>query len=250
MNSIKLSGLADKLNQQMASLAPQERLTALRQALPGRVVFTTSFGIEDQVITQLIASAGLDVAFATLDTGRLFPQTYTVWQETEARYGMRIEPFYPDARATEDLVRAQGINGFYNSVDARKACCGVRKVEPLARSLAGAQGWITGLRADQSDHRSGLEFVSFDVQRNLLKLSPIFDWSRDDCLRFTQEHAIPVNSLHGQGFLSIGCAPCTRAIAEGEPERAGRWWWEQDDKKECGLHFSADGKIIRPGASA
>ena len=250
MTPIDFPGLTARLNGQMADLSPQARMVALRQALPGPVVFTTSFGIEDQAITHQIAAAGLDVRFATLDTGRLFPETYTVWQETEARYGIRVEPFYPNAGAVEDLVRRQGINGFYDSVEARKACCGIRKVEPLARALKDAQGWITGLRADQSDHRGSLEFVSFDADRNLLKLNPIFDWTRDDVVRFTEAHSVPVNRLHSLGFLSIGCAPCTRAIAEGEDERAGRWWWEQDDKKECGLHFSPDGKIIRPGVSA
>jgi phosphoadenosine phosphosulfate reductase len=250
MTPIDLHGLAAELKGQLASLPPQARLAALREALPGRIVFTTSLGIEDQAITHMIAEAGLDIGFATLDTGRLFPETYALWQETEARYGIRIEAFYPDATATQTLVRSQGINGFYDSVEARKACCGVRKVEPLGRALQGAQGWITGLRADQSDHRGGVDVVAHDAERGLLKLSPILDWTRDAVVAFTEAHEVPVNRLHALGFLSIGCASCTRAVAAGEPERAGRWWWEQEDKKECGLHISPDGKIIPRGAAA
>ena len=147
------------------------------------------------------------------------------------------------------MVSAQGVNGFYGSVEARKDCCAVRKLEPLARALKGAQGWVTGLRADQSDHRQGLAFVSFDEARGLVKLNPIFDWTREDAAAFASANDVPVNALHAQGFLSIGCAPCTRAIAPGEPERAGRWWWEDEAKKECGLHVGPDGKLTRTGAA-
>jgi phosphoadenosine phosphosulfate reductase len=250
MNPIDFSGVVAELQPRLPDLPAEQRLAALRAALPGRLVFTTSFGLEDQALTHLIAEAGLDVAFATLDTGRLFPETYRVWQETEARYGIRVDPFSPDTGRVQDLVRDQGINGFYASVEARKACCHVRKIEPLGRALAGAQGWITGLRGDQSDHRSGLDILSHDIDRGLLKLNPLLDWTREDALRFTRAHGVPVNELHDRGFLSIGCAPCTRAVAEGEPERAGRWWWEDEGKKECGLHISADGKIIPRGAAA
>jgi len=240
---------ASELNARLAPLEAPDRLVALREALPGeRIVFTTSLGIEDQAITHMIAKAGLDIAFATLDTGRLFPETYDVWAQTEALYGIAITPFYPRSNATEALVARDGINGFRNSVEARKACCGVRKVEPLARALAGARGWIAGLRADQSDHRGALDIVTHDAARDLFKLSPIFDWSRERVVDYVKRHDVPVNALHAQGFLSIGCAPCTRAVAPGEPERAGRWWWEQEDKKECGLHVAPDGRLVRAGA--
>ena len=242
--------LVTRLNAQAASQSALERLQALRAALPGPVVFTTSFGVEDQAITHLIATADLDIALTTLDTGRLFPQTYDVWAQTQARYGLKVQAFLPQASAVEALVAAQGVNGFYDSVEARKACCEARKLEPLGRALAGAQGWVTGLRADQSDHRQGLSFVSFDEARGLVKLNPIFDWTRADAVAFTKANNVPVNALHGQGFLSIGCAPCTRAIAEGEPERAGRWWWEDEAKKECGLHVGPDGRLSRAGAPA
>ena len=242
--------LVTRLNAQAAGQSALERLQALRTALPGPITFTTSFGVEDQAITHLIATAGLDIAFATLDTGRLFPQTYDVWAQTEARYGIKVLAFLPQTSAVEALLAAQGVNGFYNSVEARKACCEVRKLEPLGRALAGAQGWVTGLRADQSDHRQGLAFVSFDEARGLIKLNPIFDWTRADAVAFTTANNVPVNALHAQGFLSIGCAPCTRAIADGEPERAGRWWWEDEAKKECGLHVGPDGRLGRAGAPA
>ena len=242
--------LVTRLNAQASGQSALERLQALRAALPGPVVFTTSFGVEDQAITHLIATAGLDIALATLDTGRLFPQTYDVWAQTQARYGLKVQAFLPQTSAVEALVAAQGVNAFYDSVEARKACCEARKLEPLGRALAGAQGWVTGLRADQSDHRQGLAFVSFDEGRGLVKLNPIFDWTRADAVAFTTANNVPVNALHAQGFLSIGCAPCTRAIADGEPERAGRWWWEDEAKKECGLHVGPDGRLSRTGAQA
>ncbi len=242
--------LVTRLNAQAVSQSALERLQALRAALPGPVVFTTSFGVEDQAITHIIATAGLDIAFATLDTGRMFPQTYEVWAQTEALYGIKVQAFLPQTSAVEALVAAQGVNGFYGSVEARKACCETRKLEPLGRALARAQGWVTGLRADQSDHRQGLTFVSLDEARRLVKLNPIFDWTRADAAAFTGANNVPVNALHAKGFLSIGCAPCTRAIAEGEPERAGRWWWEDEARKECGLHVGPDGRLSRAGAPA
>ena len=247
-SSLDLSATATRLDAGAAALSPTARLKALREAVPGRIVFTTSFGLEDQAITHLIATAGLDITFATLDTGRLFPETYELWAQTEARYGISVKACFPQAAAVESLVARQGVNGFYDSVDARKACCDIRKIEPLGRALSGAEGWVSGLRADQSDHRQGLAFVTFDAGRRLVKLNPIFDWSREDVVSLTRTENIPVNPLHDKGFLSIGCAPCTRAVAPGEPERAGRWWWEDEDKKECGLHIGPDGKFVRTGA--
>jgi phosphoadenosine phosphosulfate reductase len=202
-------------------------------------VFTTSFGLEDQVVLHHLCEAGVEVDLVTLDTGRLFPETYATWEATERRYGRRIRAIYPRHDALEALVAAQGINGFYQAREARAACCDVRKVEPLARALAGARGWITGLRADQSANRRGVDLVEADAARGLLKLNPLCDWTRDAVLGFARDHAVPTNPLHEQGFVSIGCAPCTRATRPGEPERAGRWWWEDDAKKECGLHSGA-----------
>lgn len=210
-------------------------------------VFTTSFGLEDQVLTALIARAGLAPAirFATLDTGRLFPETYDVWSRTEALYGLVVFGYSPQAASVESLVRERGVNGFRNSIENRKACCGVRKLEPLGRALAQADLWITGLRSDQSTARAGTGLTEFDAERGLTKLNPLHDWSRDEVSAFAAAHDVPISTLHARGFASIGCAPCTRAIAPGEPERAGRWWWEDEAAKECGLHVGADGRLVR-----
>jgi phosphoadenosine phosphosulfate reductase len=240
-----LRALADRLNEAFAKTDLAGRLRLLRDELEGRIVFTTSLGIEDQALIHAIKAQDLDVEIATLDTGRLFPETYDVWAKTEEKYGFRIKAFYPDADAVQALVADQGINGFYYGIAMRKACCNVRKVEPLGRALSGAQGWIVGLRGDQSDHRSNLRYVEYDAARDLIKASPLLDFSRDDVAAFCEANDVPVNALHGKGFLSIGCAPCTRALKAGEPERAGRWWWESEDKKECGLHVAADGQFVR-----
>jgi phosphoadenosine phosphosulfate reductase len=212
-----------------------QRIAAVRNNVSGRVVFTTSFGIEDQAIAHAIFSQAISIDVVTLDTGRLFPETYELWARTERRYGPRIHAIYPDRVGVESLVACHGINGFYTSVAARKTCCAVRKVEPLRRALAGATAWITGLRADQSDERAGISFAAVDPHHRLIKVNPLFDWTRERVLAFIAEHGIPSNPLHDRGFLSIGCAPCTRAVRPSEPERAGRWWWEQE-QKECGLH--------------
>ncbi|MCA0423262.1 MAG: phosphoadenylyl-sulfate reductase [Proteobacteria bacterium] len=239
------------LNAAMAALAPAARLEAIRAAVPGRLVFTTSFGIEDQYLTHLIFESGLTIDVVTLDTGRLFPETTTVWHETEMRYGKRIRAVYPERAALETLIEDQGIDGQYLSIAARKACCDVRKVEPLKRALAGAAVWITGLRASQSANRSGMAFVARDDGFGLIKVNPLLDLSREAIVEATTAHNVPVNALHGRGFPSIGCAPCTRAIGPGEDERAGRWWWESEDKKECGLHVTANGVPVRAiGVSA
>jgi phosphoadenosine phosphosulfate reductase len=239
----ELSLQAARLNIELADLPAVERLKRFREEVAGPLVFTTSFGLEDQVIVQMICEAGIDLDIVTLDTGRLFPETYQVWAETERRYGRRIRAIYPQHNKLEALVGKYGIDGFYESREARLACCHARKVEPLDRALSGAQGWIVGVRADQSGNRQGTALVAVDA-RHLLKLSPLLDWTRDKAQSFAADNQIPVNTLHAQGFASIGCAPCTRAIAPGEPERAGRWWWETDEQKECGLHISSDGRVI------
>jgi len=240
-----LRTLANRLNNDFAKADLAARLRLLRDAVAGKIVFTTSLGVEDQELTDAIRAQNLDVAFATLDTGRLFPETYDLWATTEEKYGFRIKAFYPDAQAVQALVADQGINGFYYGLDMRKACCNARKVEPLGRALDGAEIWITGLRGDQSDHRANLRFVDYDEARGLIKASPLLDFSREDIVAYCETNGVPVNALHARGFLSIGCAPCTRAVKPGEPERAGRWWWESEDKKECGLHVAADGRLLR-----
>ena len=230
----------------LPALALPDRLLAAVEHVGGPVVFTTSFGLEDQAIVHAIAASGAPIRVVTLDTGRLFPETYDLWAATEERYGLRVAAFAPRREALEALVDAQGINGFRLSVEARKACCGIRKVEPLGRALKGAAGWVTGLRAGQSPNRAATPFAEPDETYGLLKVNPLADWSRPDVERYVADHRIPYNPLHDRGFPSIGCAPCTRAVRVGEPERAGRWWWEEEAKKECGLHVRPD----RPGAPA
>ncbi|MEF2074113.1 phosphoadenylyl-sulfate reductase [Consotaella aegiceratis] len=239
--------LSQTLDAEFADLTPLGRLTRLADAVKGRLVFTTSLGLEDQMLTHLIFRNALPIEVVTLDTGRLFPETYALWRETEEKYGRRIRAKYPQADALEALIEDQGIDGFYFGSDMRHACCGVRKVEPLKRALEGATGWVTGLRADQSANRQGMDFVSFDPQRQLIKANPLFDWSRDRIKVFNEDNGVPVNALHAKGFLSIGCAPCTRAIKPGEPERAGRWWWEDEARKECGLHVPDAGQVSAGG---
>lgn len=247
--AIASNELAAGLDAGFAGKTPLERLVLLAGSVEGRRVFTTSLGIEDQMLTHLIFENALPFEVVTLDTGRLFPETYALWQKTEERYGRRIKAKYPQADALEALVDDQGIDGFYFGTDMRKACCGVRKVEPLGRALNGASAWVTGLRRDQSPNRERLDFVSFDAARGLVKANPLFDWTREEIRVFTEQHDVPVNALHAQGFLSIGCAPCTRALRPGEPERAGRWWWEEETRKECGLHVDDAGTPQRrPGA--
>lgn len=246
INKIELLGISKAEQAKYLSLELAERLKALRDNIKGRIVFTSSLGIEDQLLTHHIASQKLDIEIVTLDTGRLFNESHALWQETEDKYGITIKGFYPDADAISKWVRANGTNGFYNSLDARKACCGIRKVEPLGRALNGANAWLTGLRADQSKARSEINIVEIDEDRNLYKINPLIDYHRNDIVAEVKALGVPYNLLHDQGFISIGCAPCTRAIKDGEDERAGRWWWEDASggKKECGLHVH-DGKLSR-----
>ena len=241
---------AQALAERLRGLDLPGRLRLIAAEIAGRLVLTTSLGIEDQALTHALALAGLAkgrVEFVTLDTGRLFPETYDTWAETESVYGIRIRAYAPERGATEAFVREAGINGFRRSVAARQACCGFRKVEPLGRALEGAAGWLTGLRAGQSANRAGTPLAEFDSGRGLIKLNPLADWSRGQVEAFVRENAVPYNVLHDSGFPSIGCAPCTRAVKVGEPERAGRWWWEQEAKKECGLHFGRGAPTAQPG---
>jgi sulfate adenylyltransferase large subunit/phosphoadenylyl-sulfate reductase (thioredoxin) len=230
-----LIALAERLNDSLGTLHPRERLAHFCRDVAGKVAFTTSFGLEDQVILHMLGQLPLAVDVVTLDTGRLFPETYALWAETERRYERRIRAIYPQHAPVEAFVEKYGINGFHATVEARLDCCHARKVEPLSRALAGASGWIVGLRADQSGHRQDTKLITVE-QHGLLKFSPLFDWSRQAVEAYARDNSVPLNPLHDRGFVSIGCAPCTRAIAPGEPERAGRWWWEQDTKRECGLH--------------
>lgn len=225
-----------RLTDRLSTLDLFARLAAVRDQVAGRIVFTTSFGLEDQAIAHAILAQDLAIEIVTLDTGRLFPETHQVWAETERRYGRRIRAVVPEHAEVEAFVARHGIDGFRTSVEVRHACCGVRKVAPLGRALNGAAAWITGVRAEQSAQRAGTRFAALDAVHRLIKVNPLLDWTRSRLVAFVAAHGIPYNALHDRGFPSIGCAPCTRAVAPGEPERAGRWWWEQDEKKECGLH--------------
>ena len=202
----------------------------------GEVVFTTSFGPEDQILTYLIYLEKLPISIVTLDTGRLFQETLDTFQNTVSRYDLSIEVLYPEPKQVRQLIVDQkGPNGFYKSIDNRKACCGVRKIAPLTQRLSNAALWITGIRANQSTNRSTTPLFEYDQQFKINKLNPLIDWTHENIWTCIKQHNIPVNSLHKQGYKSIGCAPCTRAIKEHELERAGRWWWE-GSHKECGLH--------------
>ncbi|RIW16249.1 phosphoadenylyl-sulfate reductase [Algoriphagus lacus] len=223
------------LESQVNDLSPGEGLALIATLFPGKTVFSTSLGQEDQVITQLIASQNLPVQIFSLDTGRLFPETLELLARTESKYKTRIKVYYPETASVEKLVSNIGINGFYESVENRKSCCFVRKVEPLKRALAGNEVWVTGLRAEQSTNRSAMKRIEWDEANQIIKYNPLLDWTFEEMIAYIEEHKIPYNPLHDQGFVSIGCAPCTRAILPGEDARAGRWWWE-DSKKECGLH--------------
>lgn len=213
----------------------EEMLWKCSELFPGQVVFSSSLGEEDQILTHLIFQHKIPIQIFSLDTGRLFPETLELLGQTEKKYGNKIQVYAPDASDVESYVNTQGINAFYDSVEQRKACCGIRKVKPLKRALANQAVWITGLRKEQSENRQNLNRVEFDEGFGLIKCNPLLEWSYADVKQYINENNIPYNPLHDKHFLSIGCAPCTRAIEPGEDIRAGRWWWEQS-KKECGLH--------------
>jgi phosphoadenosine phosphosulfate reductase len=200
-----------------------------------QIVFSTSFGQEDQVITDFIAKNEWPIAIFTLDTGRLFQETYDVFHKTVKKYKVSIETFFPETNQVEQLLNTKGSNSFYESVENRKECCFIRKVAPLKKALSGNAIWITGLRAEQSENRNDLAFFEYDAHFDIIKFNPLLKWSLTEVQKYLDENNVPQNTLHKKGFVSIGCAPCTRAIVEGEDIRAGRWWWESS-QKECGLH--------------
>lgn len=224
----------------LEGLKPEEGLAWVAAHLGDAARFSTSLGMEDQVIAYWIGTNKLPIRIFTLDTGRLFPETYDLLELTRTKYKLQVDVYFPDTAQVEQLVREKGPNSFYLSVDNRKECCHIRKVVPLKRALAGTSVWVTGIRAEQSNNRQSMELVEWDDTYKLIKYNPLLHWTLADTEQYIREKGIPVNSLHKKGFVSIGCAPCTRAIAEGEDQRAGRWWWETS-ARECGLH-SADSK--------
>ncbi len=234
----KGAALAASLDASLAGISRlEDRLTHIADAIPGRITFSTSLGLEDQAVLHAIAATGRAFDVFTLDTGRHFPETLETLEASELRYApLKIRVMFPEAADVEMLVARDGIMGFRQSIEARKACCDVRKVRPLNKALAGAAGWITGLRREQSAGRAHVPFAAWDGAHALVKLNPIADWSLETLEAYIAANAVPVNPLHARGFPSIGCQPCTRAIRPGEDIRAGRWWWENEDGKECGLH--------------
>ncbi len=223
---------------QISRLNPVEALSFLVNEFPGQITFSSSFSIEDQVIAHQILSNNIPVSIFTLDTGRLFAETYSVWSSTNEKYGAKIKAYYPDRALLENYLTDKGPNAFYDSVDNRKQCCYIRKVEPLKRALAGNAVWVTGLRAEHSPERKDLQLVEWDNGNKIIKYNPLLWWPTEELRTYISEHNVPYNILHDKGFVSIGCAPCTRAIKPGEDFRAGRWWWEEEGKKECGLHVA------------
>ncbi|TCD00988.1 phosphoadenylyl-sulfate reductase [Pedobacter psychroterrae] len=228
----QLTAIADKIK----DLDPVAALRYFAEAYKGKIVFSTSFGWEDQVITHMIFANDIPIDVFTLETGRLFPETYYVWNRTLEIYKKPILAYHPQAELLQDMVNAKGPNSFYESVENRKQCCYIRKLEPLKRALGGNQLWVTGIRAEQSLNRHDMSNLEWDEQNQMVKFHPIFFWSLDEVKEFIKKNNIVYNTLHDKGFPSIGCAPCTRAVREGEDFRAGRWWWEDQSKKECGLH--------------
>ena len=229
----------------IASLVSATQATLARIAFDySPAVFASSLAAEDMVLTDMILKAGLPIGIFSLETGRLHPETLEVLDKVKAKYDYDIALFRPQPEAVEAYVAQNGINAFYNSVEMRRECCRVRKVEPLGRALAGNKAWVTGQRRAQSTTRAELHVQEDDAAHNMVKFNPLADWSETDVWNYIRDNGVPYNALHDQGYPSIGCAPCTRAIEPGEDVRAGRWWWENPDSKECGLHM-VDGKLIR-----
>ena len=230
--------LTKELIQEIEGCSLPEAIAIVAELFPGKVVFSSSLGQEDQVITDAICKNKLGIDIFTLDTGRLFYETYELIEKTNARYTTKIKIYFPEAKDVEDFVFSKGINSFYESIENRKQCCHIRKVKPLNRALAGAKVWVTGLRAEQSGNRKEMPMIEWEEGRQLYKFNPLINWTSDEVNEYVKTFNVPYNVLQDKGFPSIGCSPCTRAIERGEDARAGRWWWEIS-KKECGLHVKA-----------
>ena len=227
-----------ELNQKFDKSSPEEILTYLVDRYGDKLILASSLGVEDQVLTNMLSILSDKISIFVLDTGRLPQETYDLISRTMRRYAFNYQVYYPDQQAVEQMVSEKGPNHFYDSLDNRKECCGIRKVEPLKRALDGKKAWITGIRRAQSIDRMGTELFEWDDAHNMIKINPLISWSKDDVWDYVKRHDIPYNALHDQGYPSIGCAPCTRAVPPGEDDRSGRWWWEESVKKECGLHVN------------
>jgi phosphoadenosine phosphosulfate reductase len=232
-----MKNTARQLNEQFQGLSSQMVLEYLLKKANKRVALSSSFGAEDQVLTDMMLKIEKNANIFTLDTGRLPSETYSVMDETNLKFGIKVNVFFPEAEAIESLYQTQGINGFYESIENRKECCFVRKIAPLKRALANVDIWVTGLRSAQSVTRESMQMFEFDEANDVLKVNPLLHWSEKEIWRYIDEHKVPYNKLHKLGYPSIGCAPCSRAVKEGEDIRSGRWWWENPEHKECGLHL-------------
>lgn len=240
-NSMKNPATSPELTDELVASVKEKRaqvLALLQSALSefANMTFANSYGAEDMVLTDIIQKENLNIEIFSLDTGRLPAETYTLMAEVEKNYNTKPVVFFPKHEAVESYVREKGINAFYESIELRKACCHMRKVEPLQRALAGKQAWVTGMRAEQATTRASLPVREFDAGNKLEKFNPLSDWKEVEVWAYIRMFNVPYNALHDQFYPSIGCAPCTRAIAMGEDVRAGRWWWEDPTNKECGLH--------------
>lgn len=228
--------LANKLNEQFKNSSAQDVIKYFLKEYKGTIALSSSLAAEDQALTDILLKEDKEAKIFTLDTGRLHPETYDVMDATNLKYNIKIDVFFPNENSVQELYQTQGVNGQYESIEKRKNCCGIRKIEPLKRALKGLDIWITGLRASQSVTRIEMPLVEYDAHFDVIKINPIINWSEEDVWNYIKENKVPYNKLHDKGFPSIGCAPCTRAIKEGEDIRAGRWWWENPEHKECGLH--------------
>ena len=226
----------EALNQKYKNATAEQLLEFFLSEFKGKIALSSSLGTEDQVLTHLVTKIDKSTKIFTLDTGRLFPETYELIHRTNSKYGIKLAIYFPDSTQIEQMVGANGINLFFESVENRKLCCQIRKLGPLKRAFEGLEVWICGLRRDQSVTRHDMQRIEWDEANGLIKLNPLIDWSEQDVLEFIKSNGIPYNPLHDKGFPSIGCQPCTRAILPDEDIRAGRWWWENPETKECGLH--------------
>lgn len=228
--------LIDGINEILQDASASEVLEYFLKRYNEKVALSSSFGAEDQVLTDLMLSIDKNAHIFTLDTGRLHPETYDVMDATNLKYNIKVDVYFPKTQSVQELYKTQGINGHYESIKKRKNCCFIRKIEPLQRALDDVEVWITGLRSEQSVTRTQMPLVEYDENFKVIKVNPLIRWSEEDVWDYIKKHSVPYNKLHDQGFPSIGCAPCTRAVKDGEDVRSGRWWWENPEHKECGLH--------------
>lgn len=225
-----------EINQKFKGSAPEDILSWAVDNFRGKIAFSTSLGAEDQVLTHMLAGLDKPVKIFTLDTGRLFQETYDLLDITQKKYRLPIDIYFPDASFVEKMVHEKGVNLFYENIENRRLCCRIRKIDPLTRALEGMAVWITGIRKEQSVTRAGTTLAEWDPEFNIMKINPLIHWTSDMVWQFIRDRKIPVNELHAKGYPSIGCLPCTRAVLDGEDVRSGRWWWEISHFKECGLH--------------